>query len=407
MNMESQIQHISVDLIIPNRFQPRLTFDEKSLSELSQSIKEHGIIQPIVVRRLGEKYEIIAGERRYKAAVMAGLTEVPIIISNIDDSKSIEVAVLENIQRKNLTSIEEAKSYKKILDKGYLTQDVLAKRLGISQSTIANKLRLLNLSLNVQNALMQERISERHARSLLQIEDEDLQDAVLNKIINERMTVKQLDDYIKSLNVSTVKNMESSDNVENYSDINNIFGGNVFNDSQNDNTQDVVETREKEDEIGLLVDGEKHENKENDISASSLIEEIDKIKPTEVLEFESDDKLTDDNIKSDNSFESLFKIFNQETYPSLEDESANMNTDLDNIFNANSYEVDENTKEEEIKPEVITEIKEEFPIITGDLSSVKAAIIGLIQKIKAAGFDIDNEDYDFEDIYQLIVKIKK
>ena len=144
MNMEEKILQIPIEDIIPNRFQPRLTFDDKALQELSSSIKQHGIIQPLVLRKLGDKYEIIAGERRYKAAQMAGLTTVPAVISNIDDDKSAEVALIENIQRKNLTAIEEAKSYKNLLDRGYLTQEQLAEKLGVSQSTIANKLRLLN-----------------------------------------------------------------------------------------------------------------------------------------------------------------------------------------------------------------------------------------------------------------------
>ena len=171
--MEKDIQLIPIEDIIPNRFQPRLAFDEAGLTELSESIKQHGIIQPLVLRRLGDKFEIIAGERRYKAATMAGLQKVPAIISNIDDNKSAEVALVENIQRRNLTAIEEAKSYKSLLDRGYLTQEQLAEKMGVSQSTIANKLRLLNLDEDVQNALLNEKISERHARALLSLSKEE------------------------------------------------------------------------------------------------------------------------------------------------------------------------------------------------------------------------------------------
>ena len=166
-NITNAIIEVSVEDIIPNRFQPRLAFDEKALKDLAESIKIHGIIQPLVLRRLNDKFEIIAGERRYKAACMAGLTKVPAIIKEIDDNKSAEIAVVENLQRKNLTAIEEAQSYKKILDKGYITQEELAARMGVSQPTIANKLRLLNLSQEVQDALLGNKISERHARSLL------------------------------------------------------------------------------------------------------------------------------------------------------------------------------------------------------------------------------------------------
>lgn len=197
MNIDKNILEVPIEDIIPNRFQPRLAFNEEGINELSESIKEHGIIQPLVVRKLGDKYEIIAGERRYKASTMAGLTKVPVIISDIDDNKSAEVALVENIQRRNLTAIEEAKSYKNLLDRGYLTQEQLANKMGVSQSAIANKLRLLNLDEEVQEALLNEKISERHARSLLTLEDKEDQKKWLKRIIEERLTVRQLDLKLK------------------------------------------------------------------------------------------------------------------------------------------------------------------------------------------------------------------
>ena len=166
---EKEVVSLFIDDIIPNRFQPRLTFDEKALNELADSIKQHGIIQPLVVRKINDKYEIIAGERRYKAAQMAGLQKVPAIVMNLDDNASAEVAIVENIQRKDLSALEEAESYKKLLDRGYLTQEQLAARMGKNQSTISNKLRLLGLSSEVKEALLNGRISERHARSLLNL----------------------------------------------------------------------------------------------------------------------------------------------------------------------------------------------------------------------------------------------
>lgn len=199
MRMNKEVVMVRLSDIIPNRFQPRLTFDEEALNELANSIKEHGIIQPLILRDLGSKYEIIAGERRYKAATLAGLTEVPAIVGSMDDQTSAELALIENIQRKDLSAIEEAKSYKKILDMGNFTQDELAKRMGKSQSTIANKMRLLALTNEVQVALMNNLISERHARCLLQIKDEDKQKEVLNKIITERMNVRDTDEYIKNM----------------------------------------------------------------------------------------------------------------------------------------------------------------------------------------------------------------
>lgn len=197
MNLESGVLQVHIEDIIPNRFQPRLNFDEQGLKELSDSIREHGIIQPLVLRKLGDKYEIIAGERRYKAAQIAGLSTVPAVIANIDDNKSAEVALVENVQRRDLTAIEEARSYKSLLDKGYLTQEQLAKRMGLSQPAIANKLRLLNLDEEVQQALLEEKISERHARTLLSLSDKAAQKEWLHRIINERLTVRQLDIELK------------------------------------------------------------------------------------------------------------------------------------------------------------------------------------------------------------------
>ncbi len=203
-----QVINVPIEDVIPNRFQPRLSFDDEALKELAASIKEHGIIQPLILRRLQDKYEIIAGERRYKAAKLAGLTTVPGIVSEMDDKKSAEVAIVENIQRKDLSSIEEAKSYEAILSKNYLTQEELAKKMGLSQSAISNKLRLLTLSDIVQNALMENKISERHARSLLQLDSPEEQNKWLNVILNERLTVKELDRRIKEEKDRETKIME-------------------------------------------------------------------------------------------------------------------------------------------------------------------------------------------------------
>lgn len=197
-NMEKEIIEVALDDIIPNRFQPRLSFDEDALNELAKSIRQHGIIQPLVLRKVGTKYEIIAGERRYKASYIAGLTRVPAIVIDLNDNESAEVAIVENIQRKNLSPIEEAKSYKKLLDRGYLTQDELASRMGKTQGAISNKLRLLNLSQDVQDALLNNQISERHARSLLKLENEDDQIEILNRIINQRLNVRDTDNLINS-----------------------------------------------------------------------------------------------------------------------------------------------------------------------------------------------------------------
>ena len=198
-NMEKEIIEVSLDDIIPNRFQPRLSFDEDELNGLAKSIRQHGIIQPLVLRKVGNKYEIIAGERRFKASFIAGLTKVPAIIIDLNDNESAEVAIVENIQRKNLSALEEAKSYKKLLDRGYLTQEELAGRMGKTQGAISNKLRLLNLSDEVQEALLNNEISERHARSLLKVENKEDQVELLRTIIRERLNVRDTDRLIDSL----------------------------------------------------------------------------------------------------------------------------------------------------------------------------------------------------------------
>lgn len=195
-NNENEVVYLYLDDIIPNRFQPRQIFDEKALKELAVSIKEHGVIQPIIVRNIGNKYEIIAGERRYKASALAGLTKIPAIVRNLDDKESSKVALLENLQRKNLNPIEEARTYQKILELDQMTQEELAKTMGKSQSAVANKLRLLSLSDDVQDALLKEKISERHARALLAVDDQEKQKQLLNKIIANKMTVRELEEEI-------------------------------------------------------------------------------------------------------------------------------------------------------------------------------------------------------------------
>ena len=197
--MNQEVVKIQLEDIIPNRFQPREVFDENALKELAVSIKEHGIIQPIIVRKVNDKYEIIAGERRYKASQLAGLTDIPAIVTELDDKESSKVGLLENLQRKNLNPIEEAKTYKKILELDNMTQDALAKTMGKSQSSVANKLRLLNLSEAVQDALLNAKISERHARALLKIDDQNKQNELLNRIINEKMSVRTLESEIEKI----------------------------------------------------------------------------------------------------------------------------------------------------------------------------------------------------------------
>ena len=199
MNTENkdEVVYLYLDDIIPNRFQPREVFDEKALKELALSIREHGVIQPIIVRNVSNgKYEIIAGERRYKASALAGLTKIPALIRNLDDKESSKVALLENLQRRNLNPVEEARTLQKILELDQMTQEELAKSMGKSQSSVSNKLRLLNLPDEVLDALLKEQISERHARALLNVPDSKKQKEFLKKIINNKLSVRVLEEEI-------------------------------------------------------------------------------------------------------------------------------------------------------------------------------------------------------------------
>lgn len=196
---QKAIENIKIENILPNRLQPRVIFQDEAIDELAESIKKHGIINPITVRRLGEKYEIIAGERRFKASQLVGKEEIPAIVIEADDKKTAELALIENIQRKELSPIEEGMSYEKILQIGDITQADLSKQLGKKQSTIANKIRLLKLDDEVKEALLNEKISERHARALLKLENKNDQKEMLARIMNERLTVRQTDQEIEKL----------------------------------------------------------------------------------------------------------------------------------------------------------------------------------------------------------------
>lgn len=401
MNREPLIQNVNIDYIIPNRFQPRLTFDEKSLNELASSIKEHGIIQPLVLRRLGDKYEIIAGERRYKAAQLAGLTEVPAIISNIDDNKSAEIALVENVQRRNLNSLEEAKSYKKILDKEGLTQDELAKKIGVSQSTIANKLRLLNLTSEAQDALMNDKISERHARSLLSVSDPEKQKALLNKVISERLTVRQLDDEIKK--ESNPASESALNHVPSYDELGDVGtpveespvtneSENIFNSSNNRfNFEPAKE--DKPETLNLMAKEPVNESKEEKVQ-----EEVQPSPGFNLFNFSN----------------------NTPEYPSLEDEVTNMNMEpMDRLEEFNPFSSSstiskdvplenldvplEEVKKEEEKPVEPPKKK----ILENNLDSVKEAYNDFVNELKEAGYNVSSEDFDFEDLYQMIIKIEK
>ena len=400
--MESQVQNINIDLIIPNRFQPRLSFDEKALNELAESIKQHGIIQPLIVRQLADKYEIIAGERRYKAATLAGLSTVPVIVTNLSDAKSAEVALVENIQRKNLSSIEEALSYKRKIDKDNLTQEQLAKLLGLSQSTVANRLRLLNLSNEVQDALLKEKISERHARSLLQISDKNKQTELLNRIITERLTVRQLDEIIKKeLSSPSTYAEEVPSNLEQP----------LSSEPEAEPIPEQTPSTQIES-LDVLGDDNTLDNSNNIFDA-----EPDASMPSETLEKLDKEPQQEEPMSNILNF---LQSFNNSA-PSLDDEPTNMQTFDDDVFNdvhsaydliddankdtdiVNLDNVNESsvTSDNQVSDEVVPRIK------SGDMNSLKKAYHDLQDEAEKAGFKISMEDFDFEDLYQMIIKVDK
>jgi ParB family transcriptional regulator, chromosome partitioning protein len=191
-----EIKKIPIESIVPNRFQPRTVFDDEKIEELSRTIHTHGIIQPIVVRQFDGKYEIIAGERRFRAMKKLGWDEAPAIIKNYSDTETASVALIENLQREELSPIEEAIAYGKLLELHNLTQEALAQRLGKGQSTVANKLRLLKLPQPIQESLLNKEITERHARALIPLKDPEKQVLLLQDIIGKNFNVKQTEDRV-------------------------------------------------------------------------------------------------------------------------------------------------------------------------------------------------------------------
>lgn len=194
-----EIKQLLVTQIIPNPYQPRTVFDDEKINELCETIKVHGVIQPIVVRERNGVFEIIAGERRWRAVTRLGMEKIPAIVKDFNNEQAASIALIENLQREGLTPIEEALAYQKLIDIHGLTQESLANRLGKGQSTVANKLRLLHLPDAVQEALLSRTISERHARALLSLKNEELQLKVLQEIIEKNWNVKQTEQRVKIL----------------------------------------------------------------------------------------------------------------------------------------------------------------------------------------------------------------
>ena len=205
-NQLEEVLNIPIEKIVPNRYQPRTVFDDDKIEELARTIHTHGVIQPIIIRKMqDDKYEIIAGERRFRAMTKLKWTEVPAIIRNLSDKETASIALIENLQREELTAIEEAVAYQKLLKLHELTQEALAQRLGKGQSTVANKLRLLKLPQEVQEAIMKKELSERHARALMAIKEKEIQLELMNISIEKHWNVKQLEERVNEINNPPVK----------------------------------------------------------------------------------------------------------------------------------------------------------------------------------------------------------
>lgn len=214
MQRDLKIEVVDVALVRPNPYQPRKIFSDEALQELANSILEHGLMQPITVREIGGSYELIAGERRLKASKLAGLKTIPAVIAEVTTKDSAVLALIENLQRENLNFLEESQAYHAVMRDYNYTQQELAKTLGKSQSTVANKLRILKLSPAVQKILIEGNLTERHARALLKLPTEEYQIALLEKVIKQELNVKRTEQLIEQMLVE-IANEEMIKHKEN------------------------------------------------------------------------------------------------------------------------------------------------------------------------------------------------
>lgn len=366
---EKTITNINIENILPNRMQPRVVFQDEAIDELAESIKKHGIINPIIVRRLGDKYEIIAGERRYKASKSIGLEEIPAIIIEADDKKTAELALIENIQRKELSPIEEGMSYEKILQIGDMTQAELSRQLGKKQSTISNKLRLLKLDDSVKDALLEEKISERHARSLLKINNRKKQQEMLERVLNERLTVRQLDKEIEKINEEKEEKIEMTKNI-------NLPLSDIILDNEN---EEITEPNSVVNPS--FVDVKKIEETSEDIFKEKPIvniEDLLKSSPNPKEEFSLEQPIVEENKEEmeEKEFElpkpKFFNMFPQDDEAEKQEEKQEEKFSPEMSFNINDIETIDNIEEKEelkeVKVDQIEEPKEELRINIPDIN---------------------------------------
>ena len=408
MNRDSRIVEIEIEKIVPNRFQPRKTFND-DISELAESIRAHGVLQPITVRPLGEKYEIVMGERRYRACEKLGMHKIPCMIVEMNDREAMEVALIENLQRQDLSPIEEALSYKRILEAGYITQDQLAQKLGKNQSTIANKLRLLSLDRDVQAALLKNEISERHARALLSVSDKEIQKKLLQKIITEKMTVKKTEEEIRKVEKGMYEDKNKAQSVEIID-----FDDNPFKDPTPEvQPQSVPQPVMEEEPIDS-----------GDYMADAMIQEQananDFVDPTPNDDYDYETNRADLSISKNKS-----TIPTADIIDDFRDASHQVQIESNHGFDTNfNEEPVEEVQLNEVKPDTIEmeepvreaapakvesfdDMIQKVPMGANDFSQVKAIIDKCQSELSALGYKVSYEKFDFETMYQIIFKINK
>ena len=442
---KEEIVQLYLEDIIPNRYQPRVVFDEKALKELAVSIKEHGVIEPIIVRPVKNgKYEIIAGERRCKAAALAGKTKIPAIIRDLDDKESSKVALIENLQRKNLNPIEEARTYQKILEIDQMTQEELAKTMGKSQSAVANKIRLLTLPEEIQDALLKEKISERHARSLLTVPNIQEQKDLLKKVIDNKMSVKSLEEEIKNKypKVEVEKEQQEKSNekeeqiVSSDTFVNNnplIPTAKLPEDTSNYGKVTIAPPEGDEKEMGKFInygDLDNNDTQGSDEGTGSIFDMPPAVTSLNIKNPSSDDNSSSkggaalDNllnlgnptssipsndfitpaekiVKTDPGEEIVDVSSDYFKLPDIEniEKASNIINPMDNNMFLSSPTI--NTEEDKTK----TTEEEREEIFTIETASRKIA--ELIEEIKKHGIDISSNVMDFEKSIQIIIKIEK
>ena len=403
MDNKGEVVYLDLDDIIPNRFQPREIFDDQALKELAVSIKEHGVIQPIIVRKVDNKYEIIAGERRYKASTMAGLTKIPAIVKNLDDKESSKVALIENLQRKDLTPIEEARTYQKILEiDSDMTQEQLAANIGKTQSSVSNKLRLLALPDEIQDALLKEKISERHARSLLNIEDKNDQIKMLEKIISEKLTVRDLDKEIRMLKgeIDEQPAPQTDNEVEKVNNTNLLSAIDITTSipkNEEENISPIPQTPPPPPIPLADLGNDSSDNpttvdinkiRENSIDISGLTGNIQK---TETTEAPKEEETKTESFK-------FVPSFNVETE---KEDNNNVENKFDNLFNSNVSNENNNLASG------VSSFGLSVPNDKMDISGAINDIKNTITELENKGYKVKFEENDEDTNYKITIDLEK